>query len=479
MYLGIDLGTSSVKSVLIDDERNVVGTASRPLFPQRPTWHASEQNPEDWHSAALETMDELANLHSRAFGALKGIGLAGQMHGLTLLDENGEALRPAMLWNDGRSVAECEELERSPAGFVRLTGNRVMPGFTAPKAEWVRRHEPRLFERARRVLLPKDYLRFRLTGEFATEMSDASGTMWLDVAQRRWNEGLLRATGLDRSHVPRLVEGNQTTGELSPALCRRWGLSRSPQVAGGGGDNAASACGLGAVNPGDAFLSLGTSGVLWITTDACRSDPDRGVHSFCHALPDRWHQMAVMLSAMDGLNWLGEIAGKSPEELCSSLPGLDAKVPFFLPYLSGERTPHLNPEAGGAFTELSRSHGLDDLALSVLKGIAFACRDVLETLRDSGNRFESLPLIGGGSRIEGFPELLASVLALPVLLVEEGDLGAAFGAARLAMDACGSGSDPYSKPAVACEVFPDETLRELYDEEFRRFRRLYPAVHFP
>src|SRR5690349_1787688 len=342
MFLGIDIGTTSVKTVLIDDRQAVLASASAGLTVSRPQPGWSEQDPADWWRAVLETLDGLADRHKAEMAKVVGIGLAGQMHGATLLGGKDEVLRPAILWNDGRAAAECADIEIACPEARRITGNVAMPGFTAPKLLWVRKHEPRIFEAIRKVLLPKDYVRLRLTGEYLSDMSDAAGTYWLDVAGRCWSETLLSATSLTRAEMPGLVEGSAAGGHLTAELARRWGMTTPPVVAGGGGDNAAAACGIGAVRPGAAFLSLGTSGVLFVATSRFLPNTEGAVHAFCHAIPQSWHQMGVILSATDSLNWLARLFETAPEALVASL-GDRLEGPssvLFLPYLSGERTPH-------------------------------------------------------------------------------------------------------------------------------------------
>jgi xylulokinase len=296
MFLGLDFGTSAVKALLVDGEQTVVATATVPLAVQRPAVGHSEQDPEIWWQAMLDAVDSLGRDHDAALSAVSGIGLSGQMHGAVLLDRAGTVLRPAILWNDVRSAAECTELENAVPNMRQVTGNIAMPGFTAPKLRWVSKHEPAVFARVRTVLLPKAYIRYRMTGDMIEEMSDASGTLWLDVGARDWSDVMLAATRLSREAVPRLVEGNAVAGALHPELAARWHMVRRPVLAGGAGDNAAGAVGLSAIRPGDAFVSLGTSGVLFATTDRFRPYPQAAVHAFCHALPSTWHQMGVTLS---------------------------------------------------------------------------------------------------------------------------------------------------------------------------------------
>ena len=309
MYLGIDLGTSGVKAVLLDGDGRLMGQSATPLTVSTPYPRWSEQDPQDWWTAACQAVDALKAEHGAALAATRAIGLSGQMHGATLLDANGEVLRPAILWNDGRAGAECAALEAKMPESRRITGNLAMPGFTAPKLMWMAAHEPEVFARVAKVLLPKDYLRYRLSGEYVAEMSDASGTLWLDVASRRWSEEMLAATGLGREHMPRLVEGSEPSASLSPALARRWGMAGEVVIAGGAGDNAAGAAGIGTVVPGRAFLSLGTSGVLFVANQAFAPNPERAVHAFCHCFPGTWHQMSVILSAAASLAWATEVTG--------------------------------------------------------------------------------------------------------------------------------------------------------------------------
>src|SRR6202167_2213354 len=366
-FLGLDIGTSSVKALLVDLEQRVLAEASIPLSVSRPQPLWSEQNPSDW----VEGVEAAAVVAIRRrapsdFAALSGIGLSGQMHGATLLDAQDKPLRPAILWNDGRSFAECAELKRRVPDLEERTGNLAMPGFTAPKILWVAAHEPEIAKATKRVLLPKDYVRLRLSGEAVSEMSDASGTLWLDVGRRRWDETLLAATGLTEKAMPRLVEGSEISAFLAPEIATAWGLGgRKVPIAGGGGDNAASAIGVGATAPGAGFVSLGTSGVIFSVTDRFVRLPQRMLHAFCHALPHRWHGMAVMLSAASSLSWIAAVLGRERHigELIASAasfaraPDAVASAPIFLPYLSGERTPHNDAEATGMFAGLRAGHG--------------------------------------------------------------------------------------------------------------------------
>lgn len=479
MYLGIDLGTSGVKALLIGADQRVVVSASAPLEVSRPHDGWSEQNPADWIEAAEQALAGLKASHGAALAAVRGIGLSGQMHGAVLLDASGAVLRPAILWNDTRSHAEAAALDADPR-FRALTGNIVFPGFTAPKLAWVKAHEPDVFARVAKVLLPKDYLRLWLTGEFVSEMSDAAGTSWLDVGRRAWSADLLAATGLGPDHMPALVEGTEASGVLRGAPAARWGMGGGVVVAGGAGDNAASACGMGTVRPGQAFVSLGTSGVLFAADAAYRPNPQSAVHTFCHALPGAWHQMGVILSATDSLNWLCGVTGRTAEELTGEL-GDVPRAPsgtVFLPYLSGERTPHNDAAIRGAFAGLSHQTDRAVLTQAVLEGVAFAFRDSLEALREAGTELSRVTAIGGGSRARIWLKAIATALEIPVDLPADGDFGAAFGAARLGLVAA-EGADPLAvctPPETAETVAPDPALVPAYRDAYRRYRALYPAI---
>jgi len=488
MYLGIDVGTSEVKVALVDDAQRVVDVGRAALTVERPYPLWSEQDPESWSRAAGSAIAEIRAGHAAKLAAVKGIGLSGQMHGAVLLDAENRVLRPAILWNDARSAAECVELERRAPGSRRLTGNMAMPGFTAPKLLWVAAHEPEVFRRTAMVLLPKDYVRWWLCGEHVSEMSDAAGTLWLDVKARAWCDEMLAATGLTRSHMPRLVEGSAASGVLRPELARSWGMADGVVVAGGAGDNAASAIGLGVVADGQAFISLGTSGVFFVANDDYRPNPDRGVHTFCHALPGLWHQMAVMLSAASCLRWATHLTGAADEaSLIAEADALGdaarAQAPLFLPYLSGERTPHNDAYAQGVWFGLRHETDRAALGYSVLEGVAFGLADGYAALRDAGGIARSVSLTGGGSRSRPWARLIASVLDLPIALPEGGEIGAALGAARLGQLA----ADPGATIAAVCQappilatVEPVAAWAPALQSRFQRFRELYPALrpHF-
>ncbi len=483
MYLGIDLGTSEVKLVLLAaTSGSIVAQAGVKLGISRPHPGWSEQSPADWWAATQSAVTQLRQQAPQAWGQVRAIGLSGQMHGAVLLDAIGEVLRPAILWNDVRSARECEGLTRALPTLPQIAGNLAMPGFTAPKLAWVREHEPAVFERVAKVLLPKDYLRFRMTGAFVSEMSDAAGTLWLDVAQRAWSDELLAATGLTRAHMPDLVEGSEVSARLAPEIASAWGLPASVIVAGGGGDNAASAVGIGAVNAGDGFLSLGTSGVLFVVNDRFRPNPASAVHAFCHALPGRWHQMAVMLSAASCLQWVTQLVGAESEAalLARTATLTDAErdaAPNFLPYLSGERTPHNDANARGVFFGLSHDTDARALCHAVLEGVAFGLRDGLDALRAAGTEVGPLALVGGGARSALWAQLLADVLGVEVRTLEGGEAGGALGAARLAWLADGGDEAEVCKAPPLRERHPPRPERAAaLAARHQRFRGLYAAT---
>lgn len=474
LYLGIDIGTSSVKAVLLTEQGIITASASAPLDVSRPAPGFSEQDPEDWWRATLRAV---TNLPAADRAGVRAVGLSGQMHGATLLDAQNRPLRPAILWNDGRSAEECLELERREPNSRAITGNIMMPGFTAPKLLWVARHEPDLFRRTACVLLPKDYVRLRLTGEKVSEMSDAAGTGWLDVGRREWSDAMLAATDLSRAHMPRLVEGSSVSGTLTADAAAALGIPRVV-VAGGGGDNAASAVGLGVVRPGQAFLSLGTSGVLFVVTDRFRPNPERAAHAFCHCLPGRWHQMSVMLSAASTLDWVAQIAGATDLPQCvakAEAHGLNRHSVLFLPYLTGERTPHNDSRARGVFFGLRPDTTPAELTGAVLEGVAFAFADGLDVLTEKSDQVGEISVTGGGARLPYWGRLIAAALRRPLTYRAGGEVGAALGAARLARLAAGEGSEEEvcAAPPVERVVQPETALSALLASRRRAFQRLY------
>jgi len=481
MYLGLDLGTSGLKTVLCDDSQKIVAQNSVPLSVSRPQAKWSEQDPEDWWSAVVSSLTQLSESHPNEMTQVKAIGLAGQMHGAVLLDDEGNVLRPAILWNDVRSSAECEEMEKIEPDFKVLSGNPAFPGFTAPKLLWVAKHEPEIFSKVAKVLLPKDYIRFRLSGEYISEMSDAAGTLWLDVGNRRWSERLLAVTHLNLTHMPTLVEGSAQGGKVTDELSQKFGLQQNLIIAGGAGDNAGGAVGIGAVSPGQAFISLGTSGVIFVCNESYLPKPEAAIHTFCHALPNTWHQMSVMLNASSCLDWVAELTNtKDVSTLLSEVEQISDQPSdlIFLPYLSGERTPHNDADAKGVFFGMTASTKRASLGLAVLEGVAYAFADGLDSLLESGAKIKQISVIGGGARSELWGQILSDVLGQELTYHEDAESGPAFGAARLARLAF-TGED-ISKicttPPVKNTIKPNPIKQRYYTPRLERFRRLYTSL---
>jgi xylulokinase len=483
MFLGIDLGTSSVKAVVLDRSHRLVASGSAPLLVDAPQPLWREQHPAEWwracDAAVAAALQELRS-SGRKGAEIEAIGLTGQMHGATLLDAHGEVLRPAILWNDGRAAAECEELERAVPRSREITGNLMMPGFTAPKLLWVARHEPRLFDQLRRVLLPKDWLRWRLTGDYATDLSDASGTLWLDVGRRAWSADLLAACGLSTGHMPDLHEGPAVTGNLLPEVAQHWGLRQLPVVA-GASDNAAGALGAGVVNPGDAMLSLGTSGVVFVATGSFVANPQQAVHSFCHALPQSWHLMSVMLSAASCLEFTAGLLGES--DVAALLAGAERRglredTPQFLPYLNGERTPHNNPHAKAVFFGMHAGTQREDLVNATLEGVCLGMAQGMAALQAVQPGLARVSLIGGGSRNAYWAQMLADAIGLPVVRHADAEVGPSLGAARLAWLGCDPGEEThiFRAPEMTDAFEPRPAGRARMQERAARFAGLYQAL---
>ena len=477
MYLGLDIGTSGVKAVLVDDAQHVVDQASAPLSVSRPKPLWSEQDPADWWRAVNEAVTKL---DSRARRAVKAIGLSGQMHGATCLDSAGKVIRPAILWNDGRSGEDCAQMTKVMPQLTSISGNLAMPGFTAPKLHWMRTHEPDHFKRIAKVLLPKDYVRYLMSGAYASDMSDSAGTLWLDVKNRSWSDDLLGLTGLTQNNMPELFEGSEATATLSQNVADDWGMSCVP-IAAGGGDNAAGAVGAGVVNPGEGFISLGTSGVVFLSDNQYRPNTDGGVHTFCHALPGLWHQMSVILSAASAVDFVARTSGFKTESALYDATADAATAgtgAIFLPYLSGERTPHNDPHATGAFFGLTHEDTPITMAQAALEGVAFALADGMDVLRETGAAIENISVIGGGSRSNWWGKIIASAMDLPLTYRQSSAVGPAFGAARLAR-LCASKEDYKSvctPPPVDRTIEPDSEMRDLYAGRRETFTKLYKAT---
>ncbi|HEY1511558.1 MAG TPA: xylulokinase [Solirubrobacteraceae bacterium] len=469
--VGIDVGTSGVKGLAIDPDGAILASAEAgyPLSTPHVGW--AEQDPADWWTATEIVLSKL----EAAAGPPAGIGLSGQMHGLVALDSQDRVLRPAILWNDQRTAAECAEIERTIGleRLLELTGNRALPGFTAPKLLWLRRHEPDVFGQIARIALPKDYVRLRLCGEHAIDVADASGTLLLDVAARRWSEEVLAALELDPGWLPPVLESPEVSGHTADDV----------PVAAGAGDQAAGALGVGVDRPGPLSIVLGTSGVVFAALEAFAADGAGRVHAFCHAVPGAWHAMGVMLSAAGSLRWLRDtIAPGTPYDALTAAAGVwpaGTEGLTFLPYLAGERTPHADPDARGSFTGLTLRHDRGALVRSVLEGVAFGLRDSLDLIVELGGKPALGRVSGGGARSDLWLAIVASVLELPLERVAV-DEGAAFGAAILGGVAAGVWPDVHA--GVAATVRPGDRIEpvpewvDVYRVQRERFRALYPAL---
>jgi xylulokinase len=480
-FLGLDIGTSAVKAVLVDGDQQLLAEAEVPLATSRPQPLWSEQDPDAWWTATRAALATLGRDARGAWGGVQGIGLSGQMHGAVVLGADDRPLRPAILWNDGRAQPECRVLAERVPGIGRIAGVPPTPGYTAPKLLWLQAHEPDVFARVAKVLLPKDYVRLKLTGEYATDPVDAAGTLWLDEARRAWSPEIVAATGLSDTQLPRVVEGSEPAGAVRPAAATALGLPAGIPVAAGAGDAAAGAIGIGAIADGDAFVSLGTSAQYFVTTAAYRPYPERLIQAYCHGLPGRWYQCAALLNGASCLGWAAQLLGEP------DIPALVARVEarwrgparvLFLPYLMGERTPHDDPHARGVLFGLEPDTDAVEVAQAVMEGVAFSLAEAQDCLSAAGTEVAALAAIGGGARSPFWMGLLATVLDRPVTLYAGAAKGPAFGAARLARLAV-TGEAPEAvcgKPEIAQVLEPERPLVAPYFERGRRFRYLYQAL---
>lgn len=476
-YLGIDVGTSAVKTVLVDENQAIVCEASSgyEVVYSHPLW--AEQSPECWWQAVCETIDRIKSEVPDAFAATRAIGLSGQMHGAVFLDQNDEPLRPAILWNDGRSHEEARVLHACSPHLAQRAGVMPMAGFLAPKIVWLKNNEPEIFERTHRVLLPKDYIRFRLTGGYYTDMSDAAGSWLLDEENRCWSEEILQVVEIAKAQLPALLEGNQISGAVLPDLQQKWGFDGNVAVVGGAGDCAAGAVGAGIIDEGTTLLSIGTSAVLFTPTETFRPSVPSMVHAFCHALPKRWFQMSVMLNGGSALAWAAQLFGDTPAGLarlveeCFSGPS----ETVFLPYLSGERSPHNDPYAKGVFFGMTPVSDKHSLAQAVMEGVAFSFADAKDSITRTGTTIDRIYMLGGGARSRIWTQIIASVLNCPISRCKDMDAGPAFGVARLARLAV-TGEAPETVctcPHVMDTIQPDPELSKAYAPRIEQFRRLY------
>ncbi|MDA3962229.1 MAG: xylulokinase [Planctomycetota bacterium] len=482
--LGIDLGTSGCKTVLVDEAGTILAsaTAEYPLSTPKPLW--SEQDPADWWRGLVASVRDV--LAASPGATVAGIGIGGQMHGATLLDGADAVVRPAILWNDGRCEEECALLHERVPDLISETGNRALVGFTAPKLVWVQRHEPEVWAKVRSVLLPKDYLRFLLTGDKVAEMSDGAGMLLMDVAKRRWSPAMLAACEIDESYLGRLIEGSEVAGTLTAKAAAELGLEAGTPVVGGAGDQAAGAVGAGCVSPGQTTIALGTSGVVFTTTAAYSPEPEGRLHTFCHAVPDTWHQMGVMLSAAGSLQWYRD--SLAPDCSFPELDALAESAPIgceglhFLPYLTGERTPLCDAKARGAFIGLTRRHDRAMVTRSVLEGVTLGLRSSLALIRGAGTAVSEATVTGGGTRSAVWMQMFADVMDCSMVLREGADAGPALGGARLALiGACGQSVAEACKPGPVVQTYaPNAEAVAQYRAVAERFDGIYPllADHF-
>jgi xylulokinase len=484
MLLGIDLSTTGAKALLIDREGRVVSSATTPLNLSTPHPLWSEQDPREWWTATVNSIVQA--LAGAAGEAVSAIGLTGQMHGLVLLDDHGEVLRPAILWNDQRCGAECDEIRSrvNREELIRITGNDALTGFTAPKILWVEKHEPEIHRLIRHILLPKDYIRYKLTGALAMDKADGSGTMLFDLRERTWSHRIVNALNISTEWLPPTFEGHEITGEVTREVAELTGLRAGTPVIAGGGDQSAQAVGGGVVGPGTMAVTLGTSGVVFAATESPLIEPEGRLHAFCHAVAGRWHLMGVMLSAAGSLQWYRDrfACDRNFEELvheASHVPAGSEGL-IFLPYLSGERTPHPDPLARGAWVGLTGRHGRPHLTRSILEGVAFGLKDIFCLMRDAGlGAIDEVRLSGGGARSSLWRQILADTLGSELVTVNTTE-GAAFGAALLA----GVGTGVWPSVDAACgetirvtdRVFPNQEANRTYESMYQQYQNLYPAL---
>ncbi|MGB7194659.1 MAG: xylulokinase [Collimonas pratensis] len=483
--LGIDLGTSELKAVLLDEGGMVLAHAGVRLGISRPQAGWSEQDPESWWQACLSALHQLRQSQPDAYARLRCIGLSGQMHGAVLLDQADRVLRPAILWDDSRAIVQAQWLQQLHPEFAAVTGSLPMAGLTAPKLLWLRQHEPQIFNEISCVLSPKDYLRLRLTGERISDVSDAAGTLWLDVAKRDWYEPMVQACGLRLQQLPRLVEGSAASAGLSAAAAQQLGLHAELLVAGGGGDNPVSAVGIGAIAAGDGFITLGTSAAIVAITDHAAGNPASAVHSFCHALPQRWYTMGAMLAGASCLRWVTQLLGQANEQALLQLvqqrlpqtQPVAAAVPLFLPYLAGERTPHNDPLLRGGFMNLDYDSSPATLGYAVLEGVGFGLLDALHAVQSAGAAVGACGLVGGGARSNYWAQLLSNLLDREIHTLIGSELSACIGAAKLGFLAYGQGAALLaSGMPVKDRFFPVAAQQPMLQERYRKFRGLLAAA---
>ncbi|MCB8875428.1 xylulokinase [Acidisoma silvae] len=478
-YLGIDLGTSAVKAIVVDEREAVLASVSIAVpVPTHPLPLASEQSPESWWQAVEAALDQLAAGNADLMGRVRGIGLSGQMHGLCLLDAEDRPVRPAMLWNDGRAEAEAEDLQAEGQALARQLGVPAMAGLTAPKLLWLQKHEPESLARAKRLLLPKDFVRLHLTGHYVTDVTDAAGTWLLDEETRGWSDAAIRRIGLDAALLPPVVESPTDTGTIRPAIAHRFRLSPTTVVAGGAGDTLAGGLGIGVVNDSSSFVALGTSGQVFVATERYRPAPEQAVHSFCHALPGRWCAMTAVLNGASALSTMSRLGGAA--DIATLLEEVEAGFTgpsdlLFLPYLTGERSPHNDPWARGVLFGLTPDSNRASMIQAVLEGVAFSLADGVAALNSAGIQVGEAGFIGGGARSRLWAKIIASATGLTLNRFADGAHGAAFGAARLGRMAAGGGLVA-TQPEIIETIAPDAALRDAYQPRLAAYRSLYRTL---
>ncbi len=484
MYIGIDLGTSGVKTILVDKNQKILSTAHTSLTVHSPKDGYNEQHPKDWILAIEKCLENLRKKNPLEFSSTISIGISGHMHGATLIDNKGDVIRPCILWNDTRSYKECLDFEEQEFDVRSISGNITMPGFTAPKINWIKNNESENFKKIDKVLLPKDYVRYYLTGEFFSEMSDASGTLWLDIKERNWSDKLLSASFLTKKNMPNLVEGNEETGILKDSIKNKFKFDNNVIVVGGAGDNAASAAGLGVIEENQSFISLGTSGVFFTPTNSFLCNTKDAVHSFCHCLPQKWHLMSVMLSATSCLDWICTITNNSIEDTLINVENFSlnlqevSEAPFFLPYMTGERTPHNDPHIRGSFHSLKTATNATALQYAVIEGISFGILDGVNSIKFVNNKFTDIFMVGGGSRSSFWITLLATMLNKKLSLCDQSEFGAALGVARLAMFVDNEISDKnsiISKIKIKNTFNPNQKMFAILEKRYQLWKDIYTS----
>tara|TARA_B100000029_G_scaffold153785_1_gene149027 strand:- start:5646 stop:7127 length:1482 start_codon:yes stop_codon:yes gene_type:complete len=480
MFIGIDLGTSAVKTILIDEKQNTLSSHTEKIELLNPYSGYYEQDPECWYTATIKCFNKIKSEKPKEFSAVQSLGISGQMHGATLIDKNNKVLRPCILWNDTRSINQCIEMEKSYPDIRNESGNVVMPGFTAPKILWIKENEKEIFKKIYKVLLPKDYLRYRLSNSYYTDMSDASGTLWLNVAERKWSDKLLGLTELSKNNMPSLVEGNEKTSVIDKKLANSIGFKNEVIIAGGAGDQAAGAAGSGVINSSQSVISLGTSGVYFSPTDDFVTNTNQAVHSFCHCVPNTWHHMSVMLSATNCIDWICKILNITIDSSIKKIEDYsknkfnEHSTPYFLPYLTGERTPHNSAYLRGSFHLLDTSASHEAILYSVLEGISFGIKDGYESVHAISQKSDEIYLVGGGSKNFFWANLLSSLLNQDILIGENSNMGPALGVARLAMLA----TKEYEKKEVIKsmniikEIKKNDIMLDRLDKRYKKWKEI-------